>query len=288
MTDSTAKSAEADIDDDEFEAGFTGGDDSEDLDLPEEEEESKVPEEGLKDEEEPADEEEQTPSEEEETEDSSEEEDDEPKEEEEQEPEQKDEGSSTEKRIRRIEGRLGDLNSQIGKLNDSLSGIADTIEKKGGDAPTDREIENASGDPEALKQLMDEYPDFKAGLESLQEQNNKTRESVGSKVDRQAFFDEMLAINGYADWKETIKDDGFQGWLSLQDDETRALYRDDRPRAGIRLLKMYEDYQKESSQPEEDDLEADIPASASRSRKPPARKKRSYDDDFDEGFDEVN
>lgn len=155
-------------------------------------------------------------------------------------------------RIRKAEGRLGELNSTLKQQ----TAVAQQVRDAGGDAPTTTEIREAQNDPEKVRQLREDYPDFAEAIEELVSHRLKERQpkapvekeeakpaeeqpepSLEQSVE--ALANQKLVEFAHEGWQKTVTTPHFLGWFNRQPDEVKALAMSTHPKDAIALLDAY-------------------------------------------------
>lgn len=154
-------------------------------------------------------------------------------------------------------GRVGSLQSELQKIGRAAASQA-------ADAPTDKQISQASGNPEAWKRLKEDFPDWAEGVEALvasrvssiprQEVDlDKALEERLAKVkaewqaEREREAEEEIAEER-PDWKTVVTSKPFADWLMQQPAEyTKRALEAWKPRAVLKVLSDYENAKKPAS-----------------------------------------
>lgn len=158
-------------------------------------------------------------------------------------------------RMRNIEGHFGGLKSQI---TAALEARQET-QASGGEAPTQRAIQEASKSSAKLDALKADFPEWG---EALDEQFADLEERVTAKVGNTGELetnltqrlDQAVEMSGtrlreiirvdaaYPDWEDTIETDKFSGWKAGQSQEVQDLADSPRAADAIKMLRMYDEY----------------------------------------------
>lgn len=158
-------------------------------------------------------------------------------------------------RVRNTEGHIGGLTSQIKAQVEA----AKAVQNSGGDAPTAKEIRDAQGDPEALKKLTEDYPEFAkaltpaidavvaermAKIETQFKQNSGGPDPI-SEIERLRTELKFQRIEEkHPGWQEKVKTRGFIEWLKNSPREVQMLAASPEPADAVRLLDLLEDTKK--------------------------------------------
>lgn len=160
-------------------------------------------------------------------------------------------------RLRQAEGHIGGLNSQV---RQQLQ-VAQRVTDAGGAAPSAQQIADAQKSPEALARLKEDYPEFGSAVESVLaaqmahiEQRLKglaPQQQIEGVVTRQELERaraEWAIDYRHPEWKSTVKEAAFAGWLSRQAPEVQLLAQSESARDAIRLLDLYSDARSTTTQ----------------------------------------
>lgn len=142
-------------------------------------------------------------------------------------------------RLRNIEGNIGGLKSQI---TSALATAKSAAEKRGGDAPTEKQVEAALANADAWKQLKVDYPDWAGPVEaefaSIRAELGKAakpvdvdglKKEVSESVDtRIAEVVDVAEERAYLrlkhpDWRQIAKSDEFVAWRKEQAADVQKL-----------------------------------------------------------------
>jgi hypothetical protein len=119
-------------------------------------------------------------------------------------------------RLSRIEGNIGGLKSQLNKALNDLNAIASRSTKS--ETPSKEEVSGALADPEAYKDLVEDYPKFASvlkQLEGLQKRIDGLSESAAPRQkepETQPEVDVSVLNEKHSDWQETAKSEAFRTW----------------------------------------------------------------------------
>jgi hypothetical protein len=149
-------------------------------------------------------------------------------------------------RLRNAEGHIGGLGSQIKQQVSAAQSVA----SKGGEAPSVTQIRAANADPEAMRSLKNDYPEFAAAMESalnerLQqiERRLEGQPSVMPSVspqDIQRLRAEFAVEVRHPGWQDRVQTPEFVGWLQRQPRELQMLAASESPQDAIRLLDLHD------------------------------------------------
>lgn len=143
----------------------------------------------------------------------------------------------------RLEGSLGGLK---GFLQQRLNQLANTAQAAGSETPSGSQINEATKSPEALKRLMEDYPEFGSAVKEVldvqaQEIANLRMQLGNAGVSREEFqklIVEQEVSAAHPGWKRRVADPGFSEWLMNQPREVQALANSKDPADAIRLLDL--------------------------------------------------
>lgn len=158
-------------------------------------------------------------------------------------------------RLRNAEGHIGGLNTQLKQARE-------TAQQAGKEAPTAAQVREAQGDPEKLKRLVTDYPEFgEAVKDALTEQAAALRaelaqtqkrpqgeQQVVTADDIARLRSEMAVETRHPGWQDRVKQPEFLGWLPSQPREVQLLASSDDPRDAIRLLDLHATARNEGTQ----------------------------------------
>jgi hypothetical protein len=152
-------------------------------------------------------------------------------------------------RLRNAEGHIGGLGSQLKQQVQAAQQVA----AKGGEAPSVQAIRAASSDPEAMRALKQDYPEFANAMESalnerLQqiEQRLETQPAPAmqqpsvSQQDIQQLRSELAVEVRHPGWQGRVQTPEFVGWLQRQPREVQMLAASESPQDAIRLLDLHD------------------------------------------------
>jgi hypothetical protein len=154
-------------------------------------------------------------------------------------------------RLRNAEGHIGGLSSQLKQQHEA----AKAVQAAGGDAPTAKELREAQGDPEAMRKLAEDYPEFAAAispaidaavtrkvaeLEQRFQQSHPQQDSSQMMAELERTRAELTVEVRHPGWKEKVKRPEFIGWLQQGPREVQMLAASPEPADAVRLLDLYE------------------------------------------------
>ena len=162
--------------------------------------------------------------------------------------------------IDRLAGHVGGFKRQL----DSVLATAKAAAATKGDAPTDKQVQAALANPEAMSRLIEDFPDFKAVGDELTairtelgkksapavDVNQITKQVVGSVQPMlQSVRAEARAL-AYIDfkhdgWEGTINTPDFKSWMNAQAPEVKALADSSQPKDAVKMLDLYVDHRKQ-------------------------------------------
>jgi len=188
-------------------------------------------------------------------------------------------------RLRNIEGHIGGLNS---KIDQALSRAQVRTERGGGDSPSAAQISAALKDPDAWKNLMEEFPDFagpveaelkdiRTALAALSSQSSPAHQGL-SADDVARIADERFEARRvqdahetieekHAGWQTTVATKEFATWLEDQPKATRDLAASPRAKDAIKLLDTFKARNESANQTAEEER-------ARREKEEAARRRR--------------
>jgi hypothetical protein len=167
--------------------------------------------------------------------------------------------SQTTGRLRNAEGHIGGLRSQI--MQATAAQQAQLAQMAKAAAPTTGELARAEQDPEAMRQLQEDYPEFGAAMKAaLREQMTAFREEMKAAIPQpqaqqagitadhlQALRSELTVEARHPGWKDTVSTPAFAGWLQQQPREVQMLASSSDARDAIRLLDIQRDTEQQST-----------------------------------------
>jgi hypothetical protein len=174
-------------------------------------------------------------------------------------------------RVRNTEGHIGGLTSQIKAQVEA----AKAVQNSGGDAPTAKEIREAQGDPEALKRLTEDYPEFAkalapaidavvsermAKIETKFQQDNDKPNPL-SEIEKLRTELKLERIEAkHPGWQLEVENSKAElaGWLQRQPREVQMLAASQEPADAVRFLDLW----KESRRPQATNQTRGIAAAA--------------------------
>lgn len=155
-------------------------------------------------------------------------------------------------RLRNAEGHIGGLSSQLKAQIEA----AKAVQATGGDAPTAKEIRDAQGNPEALKKLSADYPEFAqaiapsfdavnqrvAALEARLQQPAQSAPDVTQEINK--LRAELTVEARHQGWQQEVRKPEFQGWLTKSPREVQMLAASAEPADAVRLLDLWKESRK--------------------------------------------
>lgn len=212
-------------------------------------------------------------------------------------------------RLRNIEGHIGGLTSQL----KTAMATAKAVEKAGGEAPTQAQIQKAVVDPERMKALKEDFPDFVDAIEALQGQvaaikaaphGDDLEARMGQRLkEAQATAKaeaETLSATKAAEarqlamldlkhdgWEETINTPEFGAWFQKQAPDIQALAKSPKARDAIRMLDAFTGDQakaKEEQHKKDQNAQRLARAAPPKGVQAPAAKTINDDEAFESSF----
>lgn len=147
-------------------------------------------------------------------------------------------------RLRKAEGHIGGLNGELERLRGASKAA-------GVDTPTTAQIEQAAGDDEAMKTLMEDYPEFGSALDKtlasrdqkllkqLTAQATSAAPSGVSKEELIATVNDSFVESFHEGYKDVISSPQFAGWYARQEQAMKDLGASAKPRDAIKVLDAY-------------------------------------------------
>lgn len=138
-------------------------------------------------------------------------------------------------RLRNVEGHIGGLKSQL----TAQQHAAHEVRQEGGDAPTASQIRDAQGDPQAMRKLREDYPEF---AEAIQSVIGQTAAQLRQEFQPQQTGLTMKDLNEamveftHPGWKSAVQTPQFVGWLQQQPAEIQKLAESDLAADAVKLL----------------------------------------------------
>ena len=184
-----------------------------------------------------------------------------------------------EHRLKGVEGRTGAALHGVYALKTALD-AAKTVDKAGGDAPSQEQIAAAASSDEEWEKLLADFPDWKDGIDKRIDQRLDARlqklapppavDVAGLKSELTGTVDEIVAKatsetkaetralaqvdRKYETWEQDIYVDGdrskavltpeFKAWQAAQPPEVRALANSPNPRDAIKMLDAFYEHRK--------------------------------------------
>jgi hypothetical protein len=157
-------------------------------------------------------------------------------------------------RLRNAEGHIGGLSSQLKTQMEA----AKAVKNSGGDAPTATEIREAQGDPESLKKLATEYPEFAKALSpaidavvserlaSLEARLKPAQAQQGPDVMQELnkLRAELTVETRHPGWQQEVVKPEFTGWLRQSPREVQMLAESPVPADAVRVMDLWKESRK--------------------------------------------
>lgn len=151
-------------------------------------------------------------------------------------------------RVRGTEAHIGGIKSTIKQQREAAAAARQT----GGEAPTDRQIKEATQTGgAAMQRLKEQYPEFGDSLEAVISEElaavraakQAPQESSGepaATADDLAIArrDAYIEGKGFPGWQDKVKQPEFVGWFKRQPPEVQMLGYSDDPNHSVRLLEL--------------------------------------------------
>ncbi|WP_394780601.1 hypothetical protein [Undibacterium sp.] len=143
-------------------------------------------------------------------------------------------------RLRNVEGHIGGLKSQISAQQSSQNHRAQAAS----------ELQQARGNPKAMEEWRETYPEFVDGVESLmQARLHELRSELASNRGPQGITPEQLdqRLNEHTvdvihpGWKTEVMKPEFIGWIRQQNNDVRSLAASPVAADAVRLLNIYKE-----------------------------------------------
>jgi len=167
------------------------------------------------------------------------------------------------KRVDQVDGNTRATSGRVSALQSAIEkGNAASV-RAGTDAPSGEQIAQALHDPDAFKQLKEDFPDFagpverefaaiRADLAKLSkpaEQQQVNVEEIEQRATQKALrtFREETVEDAHPGWRESVKSKEFKDWLPKQSEDVKALAASDRPRDAIKLLNVYAEHYRKAA-----------------------------------------
>lgn len=145
-------------------------------------------------------------------------------------------------RLRNLEGNLGGIKQKLDAMATAKAAAEDT----GADAPTAKQIREASADGEKMRTLREDFPEFAEAMdERLQSMQGPDLEEYKQKVssaEQRAATTEQELVNlkrefigmnisqVHPDWQEVASQPDFHSWVNQQDDSVKRVFNDPAPK----------------------------------------------------------
>lgn len=164
--------------------------------------------------------------------------------------------------VNKLSGHIGGLTNATKAIEAALKAAKSATSEAGGHSPTEGEVKAALSNPEAWKQLKEDFPDWAGPVEAeLSAIRGEIAKSAPVKVDVKAIKAEILAElaedlveDQHPGWGETVKTASFKTWMGAQDEAVKALAASERPRDAIKLIDNYKADQKKATDAESERL----------------------------------
>lgn len=205
----------------------------------------------------------------------------------------------------KMSGRLRNIEGHIGGLKSALL-TAKAVDKAGGEAPSQTQIEKAAEAPEKWKRLKADFPDWGEAVEEfMAAQIGAAKKQQQPAFDATAFRSELVKDIAplleeakeaakievrHTDWEDTVKTDEFKSWFKTQPEQLRQLAGSSKAKDAIQLLDAFVAHRKgQSAAParradQNKRLEAAIPVRGSGANSGPVIDEG---DAFESGFKAV-
>lgn len=213
----------------------------------------------------------------------------------------KEENLSLNDRLRKLEGRYGELNAKI-KASEEAKKL-----DRGPGFPTKDQV-MAAKTPDELESLKEQYPLWADEVEErealmqarLGVDDFVTKEDLAAMARADALQgyvskEEISAIIGrererilldvtYPEWKQTVRSEGFQGWLQKQDASAIELYKSDSSADAIKLLSSYVKHTDDERKAQERQGRLEDAVPATRGGRNSTTKVTSEQEEFEAAF----
>lgn len=192
-------------------------------------------------------------------------------------------------RLRNIEGQIGGISLQ---LKTALA-TAKTVETKGGDAPTQAQVQDAAKSGERWKRLKEDFPDWadavderlaalpKSEVDVTSLKKDVTTDINKAVADAKAEWQRELIEDKHEGWVATVNTDEFKAWLPKQTPEIQALAKSDKTKDAVRLLDSYAESRKKDKANKDQRLKSAMPAKGVAAAAQPTI---NDDEAFERGF----
>ena len=153
--------------------------------------------------------------------------------------------------VSKLSGHIGGLTNATKAIETALKAAKSVTSDAGGASPSEGAVKAALSNPEAWKQLKEDFPDWAGPVEA--ELAAIRSEIAGSKatVDVKAVKAEIMAEladqmveDSHPGWGALVKTAPFKKWVSTQAEDVRALTASERPRDAIKLIDKFRADQK--------------------------------------------
>ncbi|MCA9340175.1 MAG: hypothetical protein KDA17_04650 [Candidatus Saccharibacteria bacterium] len=156
-------------------------------------------------------------------------------------------------RIRNLEGHIGGLKQKLDGMAEQMKVAKSVTEDAGGDAPTQRQINDAIKDGEKMAALRTDFPEFAEALDemaanfggnnSFQSELQETRQAAAQATAQLAEMREIRILDkAHSDWEEVVNTDSYQNWLANQPENIQDVANNSpHARDAIAVLSMYKE-----------------------------------------------
>lgn len=195
--------------------------------------------------------------------------------------------------VQKLSGHVGVALDQIRGLTTKATKAA---EAAGAESPTDKQVQAALANPEAWKQLREDFPEWAGPVEA---ELTALRKEIGKRqapqVDTAAIERRTAEAVDEAEerafvrlkhptWKKDVKTPEFQKWFSSQANEVKALAGSKMADDAIRLLDSFKEHQTKATETKQKNERRLERAVAPKGGTPPASTAISDDEAFTRGF----
>lgn len=143
--------------------------------------------------------------------------------------------------LKEAKGRIGALQSDWAKSRQQPAA---------GDAPNQKQIQEAAKDPEKWESLKKDFPEWGEGIQAFVESRLKAlpggltteqvEQMVASRVDAlTAQFERVLINTKYPAWEEVVKQDDFTAWFNAQPADVQALQHSTKGSDAVKILDLF-------------------------------------------------
>lgn len=160
--------------------------------------------------------------------------------------------------ISKLAGHVGGFKSQLGQLESAITAAKQAAERRGEDAPTKQQVQEAAANPEAWANFKQEFPEIAEAVHAklaadiaasredrappvdVDDLRSQVSRDINQSID--AAEERALVRLKHPGWKATVQSPEFSAWFSAQPDELRALGASDLADDAIRVLDAYEQH----------------------------------------------